>query len=275
MPSLRTRCLRIMMFAVVAMGLGIGILSLQLYLRQTELMYYPPQGVMPDGTLADFQSITIRTEDQIDLSGYFYPPQAGKPIVLVFHGNAGHPAWQAGKTTLLKEQGYGLLFAGYRGYVTEVAEPSELGFYKDAEAYIGWVQENYLGHPVVLYGESLGSAVVVEMATRHPVAAVILEVPFKSALSVAETLYPYIPWISWMMRDPYRSDLKIKNVSAPTLFLLAAQDEVVSYASGLELFDLADEPKTKIVYEQAGHNNVYQFTAAQDVLKFLDGVFAK
>lgn len=269
MPSLRYRLLRLVFIALCAVLIGIATFTSILYSRQTELMYFPPSGVSVKELEADFKPVTIETEDKVSLTGYFHAPEKGMPLLLLFHGNANHPAWVAFRTRGLRERGYGVLLAEYRGFSNRTVKPSELGLYKDAEAYIRWIEANYNSHPLVLYGESLGTAVAIEMATRHDVSAIVLEVPFKSAVSVAQSVFPFVPWIGLIMRDPYRSDLKIGKVKAPVLFLLAGEDEVVSYASGLALYELANQPKTKIVYQRAGHTNVYDFDAEQDVMKFL------
>lgn len=249
---------------------------LVLVLMQRSLIYFP-QAIPPNAAqnLADFSQIQVVTEDQIVLKGYFFPPQPGRPILTLFHGNASDPAWEAFKTRWMRENGYGILLATYRGYAGNAGIPTEQGLYKDGAAYVKWLddQPQYAKSPRILYGESLGSGVAVEVASRKSPAALILEVPFLSTLDVAGRNYPFVPFRSLLLYDQYRNDLKIRNVSAPVLIMLAGHDNVVSLESGEALFDLANEPKTKHVFDGAMHWDIYNYGAEQTMSQFLQKVF--
>lgn len=266
---------RLKLFLVEFLGVAlvgyIAVLVL-LYTYQRDMIYFPPavNGLEDHADLKGFKAIEVRTDDEITLKAYFVPPAKNKPIILLFHGNANAPAWEAFKVSALREKGYGALLATYRGYAGNPGAPSQAGLFKDGEAYMAWLKRNYLSAPVVLYGQSLGSGVAVELAVHHKIAALILEVPFYSALSVAQRAYPYILRMDLLMKDPYRNDLKIKDVKAPILFLLAGQDEVVSLQSGLDLFAAANDPKSHFIYEKAHHANIYNFGAANAVMDFLE-----
>ena len=246
-----------------------------LYVSQRSMIYFPPSSISEDSLkdLEDFQTIGVTTSDGLDLTGYYSAPQPGKPIIVFFHGNASHPAWEAHKTDKLRQRGYGVLLATYRGYAGNPGKPTEEGLFRDGDAFLTWVTQRYKQNPVILYGTSLGSGVAVEMAVRHKPAALILEAPFESALSVAQSSYPYIPFLNLMMRDQYLSNLKIKNINVPVLFLLAGKDTVVTLESGERLYALASEPKIKEVFSESGHANIYDFGAEDAVIKFTERFF--
>ena len=48
---------------------------------------------------------------------------------------------------------------------------------------------------IVLYGESLGTGISLEIAQNKNFAGVILETPFTSMVDAAKNFYPYIPVI--------------------------------------------------------------------------------
>jgi fermentation-respiration switch protein FrsA (DUF1100 family) len=247
-----------------------------LTVTQRDMMYVPPVRTS-DGdmsALADFQELQLQTEDGLLLRSYFFPPaNSQKPIIVHFHGNGSHPSWEASKSLMLRERGYGVLLASYRGYNRNAGSPSEAGLSLDGKACAAFVKRDYPQNPLILSGASLGAAVAVEVAlSAHP-QALILEAPFLSAIDVAMKLYPYIPFLNILVKDPYRNDLKIGQINAPKLFLLAKKDEIVSVESGLDLFDLAIEPKEKIIYPGADHNDIYSHGAQADVVKFLEGIF--
>ena len=193
----------------------------------------------------------------------------------MFHGNASNPVWKLPKFHEWAEKGYGFILTEYRGYGGNPGLPSERGFYQDGDAYITWLenQPELKGHSIIVYGESIGSGVAVDVAVHHKISALVLEVTFSSLSEVAAWQYPYIIFADRIMQSKFANADKIKNVKAPILFLLAGQDEVVGTQFGKKLADLANEPKEVHVFEGAHHNNVYEFGAADALRSFLEKYF--
>jgi uncharacterized protein len=62
---------------------------------------------------------------------------------------------------------------------------------------------------------SLGAAVVVELATEHPPAGLVLRSPFVDLASVAREHYPLLS-VGLLLRDRYPTVDRIATVRAPT-----------------------------------------------------------
>src|SRR5205085_2557242 len=119
---------------------------------------------------------TLTTADGLALLCWYLPPPEGRPVVLYFHGNGGNIGYRADRVARFAAEGFGVLMLEYRGYGGNPGSPSEAGFIADAEAALRFLHnEGVAASRVVLYGESLGSGVAVQIAARHPVAALILE----------------------------------------------------------------------------------------------------
>ena len=249
------------------------LLVLLLYFRQNTLVYYPPKlDTVNTGSLHDYKSQIVQTEDGLSLSGYLSFPKKGKPIILMFHGNASHPAWEAAKFSHLLDQGYGIFLAEYRGYGGNSGIPAEEGLYKDADAYVSWLRQNidFNNNPLIIYGASLGSGVAVDLASRNPdIAALIVEVGFNRLSDVGTFHYPYIPFAQYLMNNKYDNAQKIKSVHAPVLIMLAGDDKLVPIKFGKALYDAANSPKSIHVFDGAAHTNIYDFGAADIMGKFL------
>lgn len=133
-----------------------------------------------------------------ELHGWWIPAvQADAPALLYLHGNSRNISNNMAQTARLHSMGYNLLLVDYRGYgKSNGGEPSEDKMYEDAEA--AW---NYLaGRRAVppqrafIYGNSLGGAVAIDLAVRHPEAAgLIAESTFTSMIAMAERDYSYLP----------------------------------------------------------------------------------
>jgi fermentation-respiration switch protein FrsA (DUF1100 family) len=171
----------------------------------------------------------------------------------------------------LTADGTGLLALCYRGYGGSSGTPSEDGLIRDAAAAYGFARERTPARRIVLFGESLGTAVAVALAAGHDVAAVILDAPFTSAAEVGAAAYPFAP-VGWLMKDKFCSDERIASVAAPLLVMHGEQDRIVPIHFGEKLFALAREPKRFVRFPQGGHVDLDDHGAAKVVQAFLAGL---
>jgi fermentation-respiration switch protein FrsA (DUF1100 family) len=249
-----------------------GLLAL-MYVFQRALMYFPAAArVAPaQAGLPRAAEVTFASSDGERLVAWYLPPDAGKPLVIYFQGNAEGLAARVGRFTWLTADGTGLLALCYRGYGGSSGTPSEDGLIRDAEAAYGFARERTPAQRIVLFGESLGTAVAVALAAGHDVAAVILDAPFTSAAEVGAAAYPFAP-VRWLMKDKFRSDERIGRVTAPLLVMHGEQDRIVPIRFGERLFALAREPKRFVRFPGGGHVNLDDFGAAKVVQTFLAGL---
>lgn len=262
---------------VCAFLIYVGVIFL-FWLNQRSFVYFPnPQRQLASVyNASDMGVVKVPTEDGLELEGWYKAPQAGKPVIVVFHGNASHSGLSAWKTRPYIDAGYGALLPSYRGYAGNPGKPTEQGLYTDARSFIGWLIEKQ-GIPennIVLYGESLGTGIAVEMAAGayKQVKAVILESPYTSFVDLAKHHYFFVPFGGLLVRDKYKSIDKISEVTAPLLVIGGRRDRIVPFAQGEKLFAAANEPKQMVVLDAAGHNDLYNHGAAQRVLHFLSGL---
>ena len=240
---------------------------------QRYFMYFPDK-TKPE-LVHNARLVNVKTQDGLDLEGwYFEASDKQKPVIVYFHGNAGHFANRLFKVIHYINEGYGILLAEYRGYGGNPGQPSEQGFYQDGRAYMDWLHNEITGDNIILYGESIGSGAAVQMATEYDVNGLILETPFSSMVEVASKHYFYVP-VKWFIKDRYLNIDKITHTKAPLLILHGHSDITIPISSAQKLFDAAEEPKKFIAFQDGNHNNLYDFGAAQHVLKFLSDLIRK
>jgi uncharacterized protein len=214
------------------------------------------------------EEAVIETSDGENLIVWHAPPQDDKPVVIYFHGNAEIVASRAARHRELIADGIGLVALSYRGYMGSTGCPTERGLLRDAEAAYQFAAMRYPPDRIVLWGHSLGSGVAVALAATRPVAKLVLEAPFTSTTDLAARLFPFVP-VRWLMRDQFRSDERIAQVSAPILILHGARDVVVPIRFGERLFALAREPKRFVRYPAGGHDDLDGFGADAEVRQFI------
>ncbi len=108
-----------------------------------------------------------------------------------------------------------------------------------------------------MLGQSLGTTVAVDVASKKPVAAVVLESGFPSAKRVAQVAMR-LPGVWLVMRSDFNSARKLKDVRAPVLVAHCRQDPVIPFVLGEELYAAANQPNHFVAYAGDCHEPLYQ-----------------
>ena len=255
---------------IAAVGYG-GLVALA-YLAQRALMYFPDKTRTTPAAagLPQAEEIWLTTSDGDQVIVWHVAPRGDKPVVLYFHGNGGALALRAPRFEPLVADGAGLLALSYRGYGGSTGRPSEAGLLRDADAVYAFAAARYPAERLVLYGESLGTAVAVALAAEHQVGKIVLETPFTSAVALGAAAYPFLP-VRLLMRDQFRSDQRIAKVTAPVLVLHGARDEVVPIGHGERLYARIAAPKRFVRFAEGHHSDLDSHGAPAAVRDFLAG----
>src|SRR5579863_665454 len=249
------RVARVLVGLVETAVVGYAVLVAGLFLMQRSLLYLPDRARPELGALSTLgvRDVVVTTEDDLDLNAWYLPAPRGRPVILYLHGNGGNIGDRANRLAAFAHQGWGALFLDYRGYGGNPGSPDERGLYRDARAGAQFLDEQ--GVPfdrIVLFGESLGAAVAVQLATERQVAAVILEAPFTRLAEIAQYHYPFIP-ARWLVRDRFDTIAKIARIGAPLLVLHGGGDRVVPQRFGRAVLAAAAEPKEGWFPPEGGH----------------------
>ena len=230
-------------------------LACTVWFGQRHLIYRPERGrVSPSSEgLRDVAEVILPTPDGAKLVGWYARPVEDRPVVLYFHGNGGGLYDRSARVRILQAEGYGVLLMSYRGYSGSTGKPSEPANIADALLAYDWLRAACRpGQGIVLFGESLGTGVAVQVGTARDAAGVILDSPFTSLVDVAAMHFPFVP-VRLFLRDRYASTEYIGRLRAPLLILHGEQDRVVPFELGRRLFAAAHEPKQFCAFPGVGH----------------------
>jgi hypothetical protein len=246
-----------MVFRILVLLLIAGGLLLVL---EKHLIYFPMRAhdVTPAGLGLAYEEVALVTEDGVRLHGWFLPVKGSRRSVLVCHGNAGNVSHRLDRALLIQSRlKLDVFLFDYRGYGASEGSPDEEGTYRDARAAYRWLVAHGIGPArVVLFGESLGSAVALQLALEVEARALVLESPFASIPEMARAVYPFLPL--WpFVRTRYDNVAKVGRLRMPLLVLHGDRDEVVPFAQGRRVFDAAPEPKKFLAIPGASHNDTY------------------
>lgn len=209
-----------------------------LFLVQGRMVWLPGPAPSSDPSAkgVDFEDLVLTTRDGVELHAWYV--SGGPQVVLVSHGNAGSIEDRIGLIAVLHAMGFGVMAYDYRGYGRSTGKPSEDGTYLDAEAAFDALvaDKGILPAQIVLYGESLGGAVAIELATRRASGHLIVENTFTALPDVAARVYPWLP-VRWLARIRYDSLSKMPALTTPVMVIHSPEDELIPFEQGRRLHD--------------------------------------
>jgi fermentation-respiration switch protein FrsA (DUF1100 family) len=267
---------RVVIWLAVVCGAVLSLWAL-MFVFQAKLVWFPgpPPELDPRAVGLAFRDVPLESADGERLGAWLVEPAAGVPgrgVVLHCHGNAGNIAGRIEHARVLARDGWAVLLVDYRVYCRSTGKPREEGTYLDAQAAFDWLvaEGGFRPDQVVLWGESLGGAVAVELAGRCGGAALVLESTFTSVPDLGAEVYPWIP-VRLLARIRYDSLARVPALELPVLVAHGERDEIVPFAHGERLFEAARGPK-RFVRTDGGHNvggPLLDEAARGEVLAFL------
>jgi len=250
------------------------LLLIIVFFFQGNLLYHPTtNNYLKDQAArepAGIEKVKIVTKDEINLIGWLYNQDLEKfKTILFFHGNAGSLENRTYKLNHFKNLNLNFLIIAWRGFNGNKGKPNEMGLYEDAKSAIKWLNAKGIKEKnIILYGESLGTGVAVEVAQNKNYAGVILESPFTSMVNMGKKYYPFFP-VSFLLKDKFESYKKINNIFVPVLIMHGKVDKIVPYDMGKKMYELANEPKFFHSQEYGDHMIEYDEKLLSALKKFI------
>jgi uncharacterized protein len=243
--------------AVVLLVLS-GVLVGLLWAVQRRLVYFPDDGPVPAAAdaLPGGRDVRLTTADGLRLGAWWVPaPTADASTVLVAAGNGGSRALRAPLARALSAAGLGVLLFDYRGYGGNPGSPSEEGLALDVRAARSSLLDAGVRPDRLLYlGESLGCAVVTELAVEHPPAGLVLRSPFVDLATVGSAHYPFLP-VRALLRDRYPVAEQVARVAVPTTVVFGSGDTIVPPAQSRQVAAAAGQLHRLVEVPGADHND--------------------
>ncbi len=182
------------------------------------------------------------------------PKGAIHGTAVVVHGNAGSALDRAWYIDPLGSLGYRVILLEYPGYGSREGRPNEKALVEDVRESIDLARKQF-GPPILLIGESLGSAVAAEAGNGLDgrIEGMILCTPWNDLASVAQSIYWFLP-VRFLLRENYDSVKNLKNFHRPIMLVVAEKDELIPPECSRRLFDSLSPAKKIRIIPNAGHN---------------------
>ena len=235
------------------------VIVILMVFSENSLIYFP--SVYPDGDWnphgLKFEDAWFDVPDGTQLHGWYVPASHPRAIVLFAHGNGGNLSHRFELLKVFSNQlQTSVMIFDYRGYGRSAGKPTEAGILSDGRAARAWLAARTGAgeSEIVLMGESLGGAVMVDLAAQDVARGLILENTFTSLPEVAAYHYPWLP-VKLFMRTQLNSVAKIDRFRGPLLQLHGEADTIIPLDLGQRLFAAANEPKQFVVIPGGDHND--------------------
>jgi len=241
------------------------------YVFQRNLLYHPLENnYSGDKISVPVKEVRIKTQDQIELLSWYHNKNSKDyKTILFLHGNAGSLENRIHKVNHFKNMNINFLLLSWRGFNGNKGKPTEMGLYEDAKSAVRWLKSMGIEErDIIVYGESLGTGVAIEIGQNKKFAGIILESPFTSMIAVGKDKYPYLP-VRFLLKDKYESDQKIKNIISPVLVMHGKVDNIVPFYMGKKIYELANEPKYFYFSDYDNHMMEYNNSLLKVLKKFI------
>ena len=216
------------------------------------LIFFPDPHV--PATPPDVTERWIEASEGVRLHAWYAGPPDPPATLVWSHGNAGNIAGRIDVLRALAARGLGVLAYDYRGYGRSAGRPTEVGVVRDAEAAFDTLTHAGVSpRRIVCFGESLGGAVSIELATRRPCAGVAVVSTFTSLRDVALVHYGRLAFLAGNRFD---SLARIAQLRVPFYAAHGDRDDIVPLVLGERLAAAAPEPKRFRVLPGRGHNDI-------------------
>ncbi|MCH2248448.1 MAG: alpha/beta hydrolase [Cognatishimia sp.] len=257
------------MLAFLFLFLGLGALTLE----QANPLFTYPYDATEEAPTKVAHSIGIRAYDLDGPEGrvvvWALPPRGNKPTVFYLHGNAGNLTNREGRFRRFHQSGFGVFAPAYPDSSGSEGRPSEAALISTVKfAYDSLKSDDQFAAfegPVVVYGESLGSAVGLGLiealeasGEKDLPTGIVLEAPFASISDMAQATVGDIGQIAPVFMDSWNSVGRAAEMSLPLLVIHGKRDRVVPISQGQAVYEAAGSAKKKIMrVPDANHVNLW------------------
>ena len=248
------------------------ILLTLIYINQRKLLYLPSENnYLDDPINFTYNEFFIEVDKDVEIKSWLIEKDLKKyKTILFLHGNAGNLFNRSYKLNRLNELNLNVLIISWRSFSGNPGKPNETNLYGDAKKAVKWLNgKGVETENIILYGESLGTGVAVEIGQTNKFNSIILESPYTSMVKAAKIYYPYLP-VKFLLKDKYESEKKIKNIKTPVLIMHGKKDNIVPFYMGKKLFEIANKPKKFLQIEEDDHMLSFNDSLLLEIKNFIN-----
>ncbi len=253
---------------IVVIVIAYCAVCILLFLQQSRFIFFPSSIIetTPEVFNLNYEEVwlpvRVSSSKVQRIHGWWLPSsQPDDKVLLYFHGNSLNIGANVFRAHQFHQLGFSVFLFDYRGYGrSEGSFPSEVQIYQDAATAWEYLvsQRKISPNKIFLYGHSLGGAVAIDLAVKHPEAAgLIVEGSFTSIRKmIAHRNNFWMLPVNLILKQRFDSIVKVPNLKIPVLFIHGTADEVVPPFMSKNLYEATPEPKNLVLLPGGRHNDL-------------------
>ncbi len=211
-----------------------------LYFVQERLIFFPDDRSCDKLRSISFEGETIRFIEKTHTQA--------TGTLIHFHGNAGGVCDRSFVFDGLKDAPINIILVEYPGYSGEETFPTQKKIRENSLKVLRFFKNK--GGPIFLYGESLGSSIITNLASIEPVDGLILQSPFPSLGEVGQNAYPIFP-VKWLIKNDFISN----KISTKALVFIGEEDKIIPPKLSEKQIKIFERVKV-FRFKNRDHNNL-------------------
>jgi alpha-beta hydrolase superfamily lysophospholipase len=249
------RLTRLLLFAVIPLGLAYVVLCLFLWVTQEARLFRPT--VLAAGSThafgRPFEEHNIPAGTGVALNTVLFPAPNSRGVVFLLSGNSANVQETAPRfIEPIAGAGYDLFVMDYPGFGKSTGSiRSEADLDSAVLAAYDWLRHLYPEGRTVIAGYSLGSAPASWLACRHHPQRLVLIAPFYNLSEIVAADYPYFPLR--LLRYPMRNDVELSHCAPPVTLFHGSADDLIPPSASERLRALLKPSDRLLLFDAAGH----------------------
>ncbi len=265
--------MNLLFYLIISIIIIYLLICIVLLFLQNRLIFFPSPLIKntPKDYGLEYEEIWLpfpakKNTPKIDIEGlcaWWIPNKTTSKVLLYLHGNGENISTNLSQAYPFYELGLSIFLLDYRSYgKSEGKFPTEKQVYQDAQkAWLYLTEEKQISpQNIIVFGHSLGGAIAIELATRHPeISGLIIEGSFTSLIEIAKSqkYYNILP-LKLLIRQQFNSLKKVKNLKMPILFTHGTADDVIPYQMSEKLFDQTNSLKQLLLIPKGTHHDIVE-----------------
>jgi uncharacterized protein len=257
---------------LVALWLLASYIVVYKFTRRARPMFDEPP---PSAIAETIEPLRLTAIEGEQIGAWFIAGKSDCPVVLILHGNGASRTACLRQAELVGSIGCGALLVTFRAHGDSTGELNDFGYSArhDVIAAARWLQSNHSGRPIVVWGQSLGSAAALFAAEDlgNQISGYILECPYRDLrtavwnrlnqrlpLPLNYVAYTGMKIVSPLV-VPHAKQISPLNAAAklppsiPVLILAGGIDERAFVAESQAICDCCKDRSQLVVFENADH----------------------
>ena len=211
-----------------------------------------------------FEEINLEVADTARLNGLHFKAEDAKGLIIYYHGNSGNLSRWGNEVQYFVKLNYDVIVMDYRGYGKSRGKRTMKALLDDAQLFYDYGMEYFSEDKITLYGRSLGTGIVANVASNNDPDRLILETPYYNFKSVVQRFYPIFP-VGLYLKYNFKTNEYIQEVDCPIYIFHGTSDDIVPYSSGKKLHkSVKSGQSTLITIEDGEHKNLIEFEEFRD-----------